>query len=247
MEKPAAVKDVATLDDIDLFKEQPSPAAIKPKEAPPEQKAKRTSRYEDFLAAAVEKETDTSQPHAREAIHRSAKQDLMLIFSKMKPFFENRFQSIADLQESFRQNWPDLKEQLWAVPVQIRQDALIFISAFTAIFYVFICFPFMAIARKLDKKHPWLIWIPVVHLFYFTYLADKRILWTLLYLVPVVNMIVPIWLFVRILKSLRKSPWLAVPAMLPVVNIILFWYLAISKTAVPAPQEEEEIIKYETV
>jgi hypothetical protein len=239
-----STKDIATLDEIDLFKQQPSPAAIKPTEASSTPAQRRKKTYEEYMMGVVEQEIDAPETGLKKAVRRTASQDLFAVLNVIRPYFIKQIEGYRATQEYFRQQLPSIKERLESVPVRVRKDALIFISAFTAIFYLFLCYPFMQIARKLGKKHPWLVWIPIVQVFYFTYMAGKSMWWMVLYLVPVVNVLFPLLLCADLLRALRKPFWLIVFIIFPGTNIVMFWYLAVSKTTMPAEIAVESDIEY---
>lgn len=221
-------KDVATLEGINLFKEQASPAAIKPKEAPSTKTRDDVKGKEQSLMAGMDKELSVPKADTTKTVQKEAPTNI--VFQKVEEYIKSQIRGFESTRAYFRQKLPFIKERLYAIPVRVRRDSLVFMSAFMAVIYIFVCFPFMQIAKKLGKKHSWLIWIPFVQIFYFIHMASKPLWWTVLFLVPILNVFLPLFLFIDILKSLGKSFWLIILIIIPGVNIFTFWYLAISKT-----------------
>lgn len=95
--------------------------------------------------------------------------------------------------------------------------------------YVYFCLCIYMIARKLDVPNPWLAWIPLVQLWTVVNCAGKPWWWILLLLVPFVNIIVGIMLWMSISENLGRNKWLGLLMILPVVNFIYIGILAFSK------------------
>jgi len=123
---------------------------------------------------------------------------------------------------------PFVKQTLYEIPLRVRKDVLIFSSAFLTAIYILICFPMMKIARKLEKKNIGLVWIPIIQIFYFIYMASKPAWLFILFFIPPINLVIPLVLFSDILKALNKSFWLILLIIVPGINIFVLWYLAIS-------------------
>jgi hypothetical protein len=196
----ASSKDIATLEDINVFPPAPpSPAAIKPSEA--------RGPVTGVISAPASRRTSSKRNYD--------------IFDK----------KISDYKEYWKIKIPALKEKLYAVPLKVRRDILIFTVAFLAALYVVICYPLMKAAQKLSQKHAWLIWLPVVQIFYFIRMADKPLGWSILFLIPGVNLFILFVLFLEISRRLKKPGHLIFFLILPGVNIFALWYLAISRGA----------------
>jgi len=122
-----------------------------------------------------------------------------------------------------------IQRKLMAIPVEIRKDIFGIMSLIFIFFYSIICFPLMRIAKIIKRKHVWLVWVPIAQIFYIAYIAKKPPWWGILFLIPVVNVILLLVLFIFILRELKKPYWLIIPVLVPGINIFVLWYLAISE------------------
>ncbi|MBS1707892.1 MAG: hypothetical protein JSS65_04130 [Armatimonadetes bacterium] len=88
------------------------------------------------------------------------------------------------------------------------------------------------IATKLRAENAWLAFIPVVNVFYMTYVAKRPWWWPVLALVPCINLVWVFFLFPMTLASLAeergKSGLLGCLLWIPVVNWFVLGYLALS-------------------
>ena len=106
-------------------------------------------------------------------------------------------------------------------------------------FYIYFCLCLFLIAKKLDVPNPWIAWIPIVQIWTVVNCAGKPWWWILLLLVPVVNIIIGIVLWMSISENLGKNKWLGLLMLLPIVNFIFIGILAFSKTERQAEAMEE--------
>jgi len=96
-------------------------------------------------------------------------------------------------------------------------------------FYIYFCLCIFLIAKKLDVPNPWIAWIPIVQIWTIVNCAGKPWWWILLLLVPVVNIIIGIILWMSITENLGKNKWLGLLMLLPIINFIYMGILAFSK------------------
>jgi hypothetical protein len=64
--------------------------------------------------------------------------------------------------------------------------------------------------------------------------AGKAWWWILLLLVPIVNTIVGIYLWICITENLGRNKWLGLLMLLPIINLVFLGILAFSKTEQPS-------------
>ena len=100
--------------------------------------------------------------------------------------------------------------------------------------YIYTCLCLFLIANKLDVPAPWIAWIPLIQVWTFVSSAGKPWWWILLLLVPIVNTIVGIYLWVCITENLGKNKWLGLLMLVPIVNFVFLGILAFSKTEQPS-------------
>ena len=206
-EEPA--KDVDEIESELSLKEHPSPfgPTIKPREA----------------RGAINRAPITGETAVTGGDNANA------IVNAIKNYFDMHKLRLHFAQTSFQKKLPHIKERLQQVPMPVRRSALVVIFCVFLIMYIAVCYPLMNIARQLGKKRSWLIWVPVVQLMYFAYMAGKPLWWSVLWLMPGVNYFLSLLLFVDILRAMNKSFWLIILISIPGVNIFALWYLAISQ------------------
>ena len=109
--------------------------------------------------------------------------------------------------------------------------ALVFLAIGLA-FYLFGSLCLFLIAKKLNVQAPWTAWIPLVQLWTVVACAGKPWWWILLFLIPIVNVIVMVYLWMCIAENLGRNKWLGLLWLVPIANLIFIGILAFSKPAV---------------
>lgn len=99
------------------------------------------------------------------------------------------------------------------------------------IVYLISAFFCQKIFEKCNVPNPWFAWIPVLGTYAAFQAGDEEnpILWTILSLIPCINIVAAIKLiiaWVKICQKLGKSPWLLLVALIPFGAILLLGYLA---------------------
>ena len=102
-------------------------------------------------------------------------------------------------------------------------------SVFMAVFALYLLYSIYRIARKTNTAHAWLAWIPVVNFFLLLKIAGKPAWWFVLILVPFVNLVIVVMVWMRISKTLHKPGWLGLLMLVPIANLVLPGYLAFSE------------------
>ena len=97
-------------------------------------------------------------------------------------------------------------------------------------FYIFFSLCLFLIAKKLDVPAPWTAWIPIVQIWTIVASAGKPWWWILLLLVPIVNIVIGIYLWVCITENLGRNKWLGLLMLVPIVNFVFLGILAFSKS-----------------
>ena len=105
---------------------------------------------------------------------------------------------------------------------------LFFLLAGLAI-YVFYCFCYKRICEKCGVTPGILIWIPLVQLVPLLQVAKMPIWMIILLLIPLVNIVIFVMMWVKICEARGKNPWLVILLFIPVVNICFIPYLAFSE------------------
>ena len=123
---------------------------------------------------------------------------------------------------------------LTAVPVFAQEvpggEALaIFVYIFYVVFFVFYVYSALAtqtIARKTGTEKGWLAWIPVANLILWANIAKKPIWWGILCLVPFINIVFMVLLWMGIAEARKKPNWWGILLVIPIVQFIVPGYLA---------------------
>jgi len=109
-------------------------------------------------------------------------------------------------------------------------------------FYVYYSLCLFLIAKKLSVPAPWTAWIPIVQVWTFVMAAGKPGWMVILFLVPIVNFFLGIYLWMCVTENLGKNKWLGLLILVPLVGLIYLGWLAFSKSehsdAFSSPPEE---------
>jgi hypothetical protein len=92
--------------------------------------------------------------------------------------------------------------------------------------YVYVSLAVQTIAKKTGTANDWLAWIPIAHIFLMLDIAKKPMWWFILFLIPVVNAVVLIIVWMAIAEARGKPNWWGILMIVPPVNFIVPGYLA---------------------
>ena len=101
--------------------------------------------------------------------------------------------------------------------------------------YAFLAWCMAKIAKKLGmefgKAFIWAI-IPIANIFLLLKLATKPMWWFILMLIPIVNIVISVLVWMSIAERLGKPGWWGILiALVPVANIVMFLILVFEKPA----------------
>ena len=97
-----------------------------------------------------------------------------------------------------------------------------------SVLYIYGSLCLYLIAKKLDVQAAWTAWVPIAQVWAFLSSAGKSLVWILLLLVPLLNAIVGVYLWMCITENLGKNKWLGLLMILPFVNLVFLGILAFS-------------------
>jgi hypothetical protein len=102
---------------------------------------------------------------------------------------------------------------------------------FVIAIYVFCAICLKRIAEKTGQAaKSWYAWIPIANIVLTCWIAGKPGWWTILMLIPIVNIVFSILIWLEVAKACSKPAWLGVVIVLvPIGNFIALGYLAFSK------------------
>lgn len=95
--------------------------------------------------------------------------------------------------------------------------------------YIFFSLCMYLIAKKLNVAEAWAAWIPILQVWPFLSSAGKPCWWVIFLLIPFVNAIVGVYLWMCIAENLGRNKWLGLLMLLPIVNFVLMGVLAFTK------------------
>lgn len=101
-----------------------------------------------------------------------------------------------------------------------------FFLVFSGVMYVYTAVTLYAIAKKVNAENPWLAWIPIANVVLMLNIAKKPVWWIILCLIPLVNLVVFVIVWMGIAEARKKPSWWGVLIIVPVVNLIVPGYLA---------------------
>ena len=110
----------------------------------------------------------------------------------------------------------------------IMGGILLFMMLFGLVFYVYIAYCLMKIAKKTGTPNAWFAWIPILNVILMVQIANKPIWWLLLFFIPFINIIFTILVWMGIAKRLGKPEWWGVLIIVPLINLVVPGYLAFS-------------------
>ena len=92
--------------------------------------------------------------------------------------------------------------------------------------YLYFALTLQIIARKTGTANSWWAWIPILQILLSLNVAKKPIWWLVLCLVPLVNLVMYVLIWMGIAEARGKPSWLGVLFIVPGVNLGVAGYLA---------------------
>jgi hypothetical protein len=114
---------------------------------------------------------------------------------------------------------------------QVAQKA--FAGAFLIVFlivglaaYIYFGLALQTIAQKTGTQNAWLAWIPLINVFLMLDIAKKPMWWFLLFLIPIVNLVMGVIVWMGVATARKKPEWWGILSIVPLVNLVVPGYLA---------------------
>jgi len=104
--------------------------------------------------------------------------------------------------------------------------AMFFAFLLAAVFYVYFALALQTIAKKTNTQNAWLAWIPIANIILMLNIAKKPLWWIILCLIPFVNIVIAIIVWMAIAEARGKPSWWGILLLIPLVNLIVPGYLA---------------------
>lgn len=97
---------------------------------------------------------------------------------------------------------------------------------YVVLLYVYFALSLSTIGEKLGKDNRILAWIPIANIIFTLGLAGRPWWWIFLLLIPFVNIILGVIIWMDIAKNNNQPSWLGLLTLVPVANFLLPGYLA---------------------
>jgi len=95
------------------------------------------------------------------------------------------------------------------------------------IVYFYFSYSLYVIAQKTGhESNAWMAWVPVINTFLMLQIAGKPMWWFILLLIPIVNIVILIIVWMKIAEARNKPDWWGLLLLVPFVNFIVPGYLA---------------------
>jgi hypothetical protein len=92
--------------------------------------------------------------------------------------------------------------------------------------YVYMALALQTIANKTKTENSWLAWIPIANLILMLNVAKKPVWWIVLFLIPIVNIVIAIMVWMAVAEARGKPSWWGILTIVPVANLIVPGVLA---------------------
>jgi hypothetical protein len=121
---------------------------------------------------------------------------------------------------------PAFAEENSRVPAALMGGFFLIFCIFFLVIYVYHALALQTIATKTNTENPWFAWIPILNIILMLNIAKKPIWWIILFLIPLVNIVIIIIVWMGIAEARNKPNWWGILLIVPVVNLIVPAYLA---------------------
>lgn len=134
-------------------------------------------------------------------------------------------------QREFKKLKVTLQQQLFKI---IGGVIIFFVAA-----YIYTAVTLQKIADKTGTENSWLAWIPLANLYLQCEVADKPAWWLPLLLLPYINVVIIVIIWINIAKARGKPGWLGMLIVLPLLNFVVMGYLAFSGSVDKSIEKQE--------
>jgi len=112
------------------------------------------------------------------------------------------------------------------LPTAIAGTMILVAVVFALAAYVYVSLALQTIATKTSTPNGWLAWIPIANIFLMLSVAKKPMWWFLLFLIPLVNIVIAVMVWMAIAEARHKPNWWGILTIVPAVNLVVPGYLA---------------------
>jgi Family of unknown function (DUF5684) len=126
---------------------------------------------------------------------------------------------------------------MWSAPALAQESSnpasaalastmMLFLAGLVLIGYVYFALAIQTIASKTTTPNAWLAWIPIANIFLMLGIAKKPMWWFILCLIPLVNIIIAVMVWMAIAEARNKPNWWGILTIVPLANLVVPGYLA---------------------
>jgi uncharacterized protein DUF5684 len=108
----------------------------------------------------------------------------------------------------------------------IAGTMMMFFLVFGVGMYIYVALALQTIANKTGTLNAWLAWIPIANIILMLNIAKKPLWWIILFLIPIVNIVVAIMVWMGVAEARHKPSWWGILMIVPLVNLVVPGYLA---------------------
>jgi Family of unknown function (DUF5684) len=121
------------------------------------------------------------------------------------------------------------------VPAIFLGGFLVIFCIFLLVMYVYHALALQTIATKTNTENPWFAWVPILNIILMLNIAKKPVWWIVLFLIPLVNIVILIIVWMGIAEARNQPNWWGILIIVPVANLIVPGYLAWSENPARLP------------
>lgn len=205
------------------------PLKTPPPKQPAPSSARKTGKEVELYAQAASPAWQTPRP--RPSPDEYLKTQIERARALEKKLIRQAVQHLARLWREWKDAHPSIKKVAEG-PTGIPIGAGLWAGV-----YALICFPLARIARRLQASS-WMAWVPILQIFLIVRIADKSPVWFLFFFFPGANLFAFLFAWMSIARRLEQSHRLGYLMLVPGVNVLTLWYLAL--LPVPAPPKPQD-------
>jgi Family of unknown function (DUF5684) len=104
--------------------------------------------------------------------------------------------------------------------------SLLFLLFLALAGYVYFAIVISTIAAKTNHDNRWMAWVPILNVILLLNIASRPLWWFLLFLIPFVNIVIMVIVWMGVAKARNKPDWWGVLMIVPIANLIVPGVLA---------------------
>ncbi len=110
--------------------------------------------------------------------------------------------------------------------IALLGGSILFVVFIIVAIYVYFAVAISTIAKKTNHENRWMAWVPILNVILLLNIASRPVWWILLCLIPFVNIVIMVIIWMGVAKARNKPDWWGVLIIVPIINFILPGVLA---------------------